>query len=82
MVYVIEDLDALEECLRHARYPMYKVVRRQDGRVHVRVKSGKIGFEKVYDSEEDREFKRLMELLRSYDAIEVLTTIPDEQFMA
>jgi hypothetical protein len=78
LVYVVEDWETIEEYADH-KQGYYQVLSRDEG-VEVRVKVGKLGFEKVFTDPKDKLLERIMKFLGSPEYIEVEKNIWDENF--
>jgi hypothetical protein len=78
-VYVINDLDTFKEHSRTARCKLWRKVLTAEG-IEVRMKAGMLGFRKVFESEDDPEFRKIKEFVEREGFIEVVDTVPDDVF--
>ena len=77
-VFVINDLEAFKEHSRSARCKMWKKEETSEG-VEVRLKAGMLGFRKVYEPNSP-ELKKLEEFVEREGFVEVVDTVPDDEF--
>jgi len=68
-VYVIDELDVFKEGARIARLKLFQE-RPVEGGVEVRMKAGRLGFQKVYRTEGNRKDKEEYEKVKSFIEIE------------
>jgi len=82
MVYIAKRWEDFKDHLAYAKKPVYRIIKRKDGYVEIRAKAGMLAWKGEFH--EDREKEQLDEIiktLQSYGAIEVIDTMPDEEFI-
>ena len=82
MVFIVKRWEDFKEHLAYAKKPVYRVIRRKDGVIEIRAKAGMLAWKGEFDEEKERELLDVViKTLQSYGAIEVIDTMPDEEFI-
>jgi len=82
VVFIVKNWDDFKEHVAYAKKPIYRVIRRKDGKVEIRAKAGMLAWKGEFDAEDEREkIDQIIKTLESYGAIEVVDTMPDEEFI-
>ena len=79
MVLIVKRLEDFKQCLKYARYPLYRIIEHDDV-VEVRIKAGRIGWEGSFKKDDPR-LEELRKLLDTYGGVEVKDAKPDELFL-
>lgn len=80
MVFIVRDFETVKQCMAYSRLVMYRIIEHPD-HVEVRIKAGSVAWVGTF-SKDDPKLKQVKELLKTYEAVEVLSTMPDELFMS
>lgn len=78
---LVGDWDSIVEQTQWCRYGVYQTRDAVDG-VEVRVRVGRFGYKRTFQSGEDKELRRILEFCKREGFIKVLGTVPDEFFFS
>ena len=78
MVNLVEEWEVLEEYAGE-KLGFYQI-RNSDGKIEVRVSTGKIGFKKEFERADDKELTRILDFCKRHQFIQISENIRDESF--
>ena len=78
VVNIIEDWEVLEEYAGE-KLGFFQQIDR-DGKIEVKVQTGRVGFVKEFDSETDKLLNRILDFCRRHRYIRVCENVRDDQF--
>ena len=78
MVNIVEDWEVLEEYAGE-KLGFYQLLK-NEGKVEIRVQTGKVGFIGVFDRADDTELVKIQDFCRRHRYIQVFQKLRDEEF--
>jgi len=80
VLYVVDSFETILEHYERCKMGSYQCIEIEDGKVVLKIRAGSLAYEKVFDSWDDEDLVKKLEVLKARGFLEVTRVVNEDSF--